>query len=97
MEPTIENLLTVKDRIIEQQEEQILLLKNSKDMMEATLIRGTQLLQRQNEVIDMQRNRIADLDYNNHRFESAHKEPLRFLTWVILRDVWPFKFLWNKV
>lgn len=46
--------------------------------------------------IAAQRNHISRLEYNNHRFDVADKEPLRFLLWVLLRDVWPFKYLWVR-
>lgn len=37
---------------------------------------------------------IAFWDAVNHRYEEAHKHPMGFLLWTLLRDVWPFKYLW---
>jgi len=53
------------------------------------------IIRDQEATINKQRNRIAVMEYRNHRFDTADKQPLRFLAWTCLKDVWPFKFLWS--
>jgi hypothetical protein len=50
----------------------------------------------QTEIINTQRNRIAEFEYSLHRYGTADKEPLRFIAWTLLKNVWPFKFLWRQ-
>lgn len=55
------------------------------------------IIRDQEATINKQRNRLAEFQYHRHKFNSAGEEPLRFLAWVFLKDVWPFKFLWRQL
>jgi hypothetical protein len=44
--------------------------------------------------INQLRSEVAELRHFKHKYASVTDEPIRFLLWVWLKDVWPFKFLW---
>ncbi|MFY9909128.1 MAG: hypothetical protein WCF22_00560 [Candidatus Sulfotelmatobacter sp.] len=69
-------------------------LLQAKDRLIEQLEENAKLMR---ELINTQREHLARLSYEQHRFETARSEPVRFLAWIFLRDIWPFSLFWNKV
>ena len=62
---------------------------------DATIRQLWLIIKDQQATMDKQRNRIAELENEKHRYDLMYTEPIRFLMFIWLKDVWPFKYFYG--
>lgn len=62
---------------------------------DATIRQQWLIIRDQQATMDQQHNRIAELEYHRHKFDLVFTEPIRFLMFIWLKDVWPFKYFYQ--
>jgi hypothetical protein len=74
---------SAKDDLIKLQQEQ--------------LDRCIEVMDSQNDTNERLHQMVTFWRHEHHLYQHAHKEPLRFLAWTLLHEIWPFKYLWVQL
>jgi len=65
------------------------------DDKDAIITQQRLIIKDQQATVEQQRNKIAELEYNRQKYDLMFSEPIRFLMFIWLKDVWPFKYLYQ--